>query len=105
MDACAICMNEFGAAKVDRLYCGHSFHCDCIHIWTDRSDTCPVCRAWGVERDLTEPPMDLSMYTLLDTPLKPQITPFRIRRVVTKTGRKIILVFNDSKVKIITRNT
>ena len=99
MALCTICMTDLNDHKVDQLYCGHSFHCDCIHMWFEQSDTCPMCRTGGVGHALTEPPMDLSMYT----PLEINRSPLRIRRVVTKSGRKITILSNENKVKLIVR--
>jgi hypothetical protein len=50
---CAICLCPSSAPRT--LGCGHSFHADCIDMWTRTAPfaTCPSCRApYGVARDL-----------------------------------------------------
>lgn len=39
---CTICLSE---TECDRqLYCGHSFHNECIEKWLEKNNTCPNCR-------------------------------------------------------------
>jgi E3 ubiquitin-protein ligase RNF115/126 len=84
---CGICLEKLSLETVvDKLICGHSFHCDCIHPWLDKSDTCPMCRMTDVHRALTEPRVDWSQYR----PYIPK--PRRIRRITTATGRKVIIL-------------
>ena len=47
---CPICLCERTDAV---LQCGHAFHWDCVHVWLDAHNTCPVCRTH--QRRLKEP--------------------------------------------------
>eukprot|EP00929_Paragymnodinium_shiwhaense_P079391 TRINITY_DN41322_c0_g1_i1.p1 TRINITY_DN41322_c0_g1~~TRINITY_DN41322_c0_g1_i1.p1 ORF type:complete len:468 (-),score=126.97 TRINITY_DN41322_c0_g1_i1:253-1656(-) len=43
---CAICLVDFeaGGCRVRQLWCGHSFHVECVDHWLSEKDDCPVCR-------------------------------------------------------------
>ncbi|OVA02427.1 zinc finger protein [Macleaya cordata] len=44
---CSVCLNEFQEEEKLRVLpsCGHSFHIDCIDIWLQNNDNCPLCRS------------------------------------------------------------
>lgn len=44
MSVCGICLDPATEDPVD-LRCSHTFHRDCIRLWFERQQTCPVCRA------------------------------------------------------------
>lgn len=49
--ACCICLEDYEDDEKLRMLprCGHAFHTDCILPWlTDRSPTCPLCKAEAV---------------------------------------------------------
>jgi len=52
-ESCTICLDEFEAGdRVRSLPCGHTFHSKCIMKWmTERSATCPLCKADYYESD------------------------------------------------------
>jgi len=42
---CAICLDDFDiGAALRMLWCGHSFHRDCVDRWLSEREDCPVCR-------------------------------------------------------------
>lgn len=43
---CAVCLNEFKEGEKLRIMpnCGHVFHIDCIDVWLQSNDNCPLCR-------------------------------------------------------------
>ncbi|XVE64010.1 hypothetical protein DITRI_Ditri07aG0067100 [Diplodiscus trichospermus] len=42
---CSICQEEYEADEdMGKLYCGHSFHIQCIKQWLVQKNTCPVCK-------------------------------------------------------------
>lgn len=42
---CAICYENFKEGEVvNRLRCGHHHHLECILIWLEKHNNCPVCR-------------------------------------------------------------
>ncbi|GLT48869.1 hypothetical protein SLA2020_224600 [Shorea laevis] len=42
---CSICQEEYEADdEMGKLYCGHSFHIQCIKQWLTHKKTCPVCK-------------------------------------------------------------
>ncbi|KAG4190917.1 hypothetical protein ERO13_A07G059400v2 [Gossypium hirsutum] len=42
---CSICQEEYEAnEEMGKLYCGHSFHIQCIKQWLVHKNTCPVCK-------------------------------------------------------------
>ncbi|XP_074284653.1 RING-H2 finger protein ATL16-like [Silene latifolia] len=44
---CAVCLSEFQDGEKLRVIpnCCHGFHIDCIDIWLQTSDNCPLCRS------------------------------------------------------------
>jgi len=49
-ESCPICLCQRTDAV---LQCGHSYHWNCVHVWLDAHNTCPVCRTH--QRRLKEP--------------------------------------------------
>lgn len=44
-DSCAICLQNYKEKEVlTILFCDHSFHKDCVKIWLEKNNNCPVCR-------------------------------------------------------------
>ncbi|KAF8052581.1 hypothetical protein N665_1540s0005 [Sinapis alba] len=42
---CSICQDEYEReGQVGKLYCGHSFHVQCVKQWLSRKNACPVCK-------------------------------------------------------------
>lgn len=42
---CCICLETLkDNGHIGMLKCGHKFHARCIKTWTDRHNTCPLCR-------------------------------------------------------------
>lgn len=55
MDSCSICHRRYSDPPNNRAVttpCKHTFHIACLRTWTQRSDTCPMCRAVGLKRNL-----------------------------------------------------
>ncbi|CEL94734.1 unnamed protein product [Vitrella brassicaformis CCMP3155] len=45
MPTCAICHEEFvKGGKAKEMPCEHMFHYDCLLLWLERHNTCPMCR-------------------------------------------------------------
>ena len=40
---CPICFEQIGQ-NFTILQCSHSFHSHCIHVWSDKNNSCPCCR-------------------------------------------------------------
>ena len=53
---CAVCFENFDNSAF-RLHCGHTFCENCVLDWTQRSNTCPICRA-EIDAHLGEPGTD-----------------------------------------------
>ncbi|XVF50613.1 hypothetical protein PTKIN_Ptkin04bG0115600 [Pterospermum kingtungense] len=48
---CSICQEEYEAdEEMGKLYCGHSFHIQCIKQWLVHKNTCPVCKTEATAR-------------------------------------------------------
>ncbi|EOY21128.1 RING/U-box superfamily protein, putative isoform 2 [Theobroma cacao] len=48
---CSICQEEYEAdEEMGKLYCGHSFHIQCIKQWLVQKNTCPVCKTEAATR-------------------------------------------------------
>ena len=44
-DTCSICLGPTSTnGKSRRLFCGHTFHTECICEWFNTATTCPCCR-------------------------------------------------------------
>lgn len=41
---CPICINEQKNKVIRQLDCGHKFHIECIDIWFEKNNSCPLCR-------------------------------------------------------------
>jgi hypothetical protein len=41
-ETCCICLCQRTDAV---LQCGHPYHWDCVNVWLDANNTCPICRA------------------------------------------------------------
>lgn len=39
---CAICRDDMPIGK--KLSCGHCFHLECLKLWCERQQTCPICK-------------------------------------------------------------
>jgi len=45
-DFCSICLEEYqGNDKISTLDCTHFYHTDCITMWINKDNSCPLCRA------------------------------------------------------------
>lgn len=44
-DACPLCLDELGAARLTVTPCGHAFCGRCLSKWTATHHTCPLCRS------------------------------------------------------------
>jgi hypothetical protein len=42
-NACSICLSNL-KDNIKTLECNHTFHIDCIDIWYNNNNTCPLCR-------------------------------------------------------------
>ncbi|AFN82399.1 HRD ubiquitin ligase complex ER membrane protein [Encephalitozoon romaleae SJ-2008] len=40
---CAICRDDMEIGK--KLACGHCFHIECLKMWCERQQTCPICKS------------------------------------------------------------
>ncbi|XP_027343212.1 E3 ubiquitin-protein ligase RNF181-like [Abrus precatorius] len=47
-DVCSVCMEGFGDDNSDgekkRVPCGHVYHSNCITLWLEHCNSCPLCR-------------------------------------------------------------
>ena len=44
-DCCVICFAPFeNGDRVGRLPCTHIFHVDCLKVWLQRKNSCPLCQ-------------------------------------------------------------
>ena len=41
---CSICLDNISNSDVKELQCNHKFHRNCINIWLQDNNTCPLCR-------------------------------------------------------------
>ncbi|KAG5357700.1 hypothetical protein CJU90_6540 [Yarrowia sp. C11] len=42
---CTICLEPIcEASTTGHVRCGHWFHFECLHLWSQRSSSCPICR-------------------------------------------------------------
>lgn len=61
MDPCSICHRRHADPPNNRTLttpCNHTFHVACLRTWTQRSDTCPLCRRAGVKQNLNHQVFD-----------------------------------------------
>jgi hypothetical protein len=42
---CSICLTNINDNNTKTLECKHTFHINCIDIWIDNKNSCPLCRA------------------------------------------------------------
>ena len=56
---CCICLQEL-KNDILKLNCNHLFHCKCINNWTNKKNTCPICR-----KTITKPNKILNKYELI----------------------------------------
>ncbi|KRX71692.1 TRAF-interacting protein [Trichinella nativa] len=42
---CSICLQHLDPKQSSALYCGHTFHLQCVQAWLRTSKVCPVCRS------------------------------------------------------------
>lgn len=55
LDQCSICFNTFiDGERVGALKCGHLFHVDCLKMWLQRRNTCPLCQT----KEIAQPRYD-----------------------------------------------
>lgn len=44
-EECSICLDYFNNdKKIIKLNCDHIFHTECIKLWIENNNTCPLCR-------------------------------------------------------------
>ena len=43
-DQCSICFDDVRKESGGQIFCGHSFHNECLRSWLKRRNTCPICR-------------------------------------------------------------
>nr|KYP61665.1 E3 ubiquitin-protein ligase rnf12-B [Cajanus cajan] len=47
-DVCSVCMEGFTLRNTDeenkRVPCGHVYHSNCITLWLEHCNSCPLCR-------------------------------------------------------------
>jgi hypothetical protein len=41
---CSICLNAMKGAYVKKIFCGHTFHHNCLKRWEKERMSCPMCR-------------------------------------------------------------
>ena len=51
---CIICFNNIEFKDKHYLHCGHCFHCNCIKIWTNQKEICPICRSKNKCKNILE---------------------------------------------------
>ena len=51
---CIICFNKIDFKDKHYLHCGHCFHCNCIKIWTNQKEICPICRSKNKCKNILE---------------------------------------------------
>lgn len=45
LNECSICLDEYKINdKIMILDCEHIYHKECIKLWLDKNDNCPICR-------------------------------------------------------------
>ncbi|KAL1284332.1 TRAF-interacting protein [Trichinella pseudospiralis] len=42
---CSICLQHLDPNQSSALYCGHTFHAQCVQEWLSTSKFCPICRS------------------------------------------------------------
>jgi hypothetical protein len=43
-DECSICLKDIYCNNLIKTDCNHIFHIDCLNIWINEKETCPMCR-------------------------------------------------------------
>ena len=41
---CSICLEEIQLYPITKLNCSHYFHLNCINLWKEKKNICPICR-------------------------------------------------------------
>ena len=41
---CTICLEEIQLYPITKLNCSHFFHLNCINLWKEKKNICPICR-------------------------------------------------------------
>ena len=41
---CSICLEELKIYPTTKLNCNHFFHTNCINLWKEKKNICPICR-------------------------------------------------------------
>ena len=52
---CAICLCDLTSLPQNTTSCGHSFHTDCLSMWTSKHQSCPLCRCHVDNNNLDDP--------------------------------------------------
>ena len=42
---CSICFDTENDSNIETLECGHTFHSNCVGVWLEKKNYCPMCRA------------------------------------------------------------
>ena len=43
-DECPICYDEMNESNTIKTDCNHKYHKDCLNAWTEKHNSCPICR-------------------------------------------------------------
>ena len=43
-EICSICLEELKIYPTTKLNCHHYFHTNCINLWKEKKNICPICR-------------------------------------------------------------
>ena len=83
---CLICREKMEFAK--KLPCGHIFHLDCLRMWLQHQQTCPLCRAEIPVVTTTTPTTTPSVGNVppVDLPPVPAATPMIPNPTIIQTA-------------------